>query len=106
MAGDCDQRASLQIAVSSLSDVADNRNRPAEFERHVLDETGLAAAGGPLQQYGDLLFVRRHEQLDLILHGQVERLRVDYVLLDSVLAISLLGRHGALFSDACSLILH
>src|SRR3990172_6692222 len=71
--------------------VLDDGERTAQLPGHVLDEAGLAAASGTLEQHGDLLLEGRAEELDLVRDEQVERLPVRVVLLDSVLAKGAFG---------------
>ncbi len=82
VAGDGDERHAVLFLLAGAG--GDLHHRPAELVGHVLDEAGLAGAGGAFQQHRDALGIGRLEELHFIRDREVVRLFVDRVFLHGV----------------------
>ena len=71
-----EQVATDQVGCGEVFVAGDGRKWPGEPPRHVLDEAGLAATRWPFEQDWEASCVGSLEDLDLVAHRQVIRLRI------------------------------
>lgn len=76
-----DQMAAEQVGGAQVVVAGDAVQRQFQAPRHVLDEAGLAATGGALEQYRQAVPPGALEDFDLMAGGLVEGCRVPHVLL-------------------------
>ena len=87
MAGNGDQREADISVVLRFGAPLHYSQGPPQLPGHVLDEAGLAAARGPLEEDRQLLAVGRLEKLGLVAHRLVVRLLSEHIFLYKVLLI-------------------
>ena len=76
------QKASHQIGSSHILVAGDGNQRTLQFPGHILDKTGLATAGRPLEHHRHACVISSLVQGYLIAYRSVERLPFDSELLD------------------------
>ena len=79
------QMTAHQVRARHVFVARDGDEGLAELPCHVLDEAGLAAAGGPLQHHGHAHAVGSLVKRHLAAGGQIIRLLADQVLADEII---------------------
>ena len=98
-----EQVAAHQVAGGQVLVTGDGDQGQSQAVGHVLQEAGLAAAGGALEHDRHLERVRLLEQLDLVAGGAVVRLGLDAVVLDREL-FAAVRMSGSMQRPLCSML--